>query len=272
MRIALGIEYDGSAFAGWQWQLGQRSVQSCVEAAVAQVADHPLNVICAGRTDAGVHALEQVAHFDTSVARDLRAWTLGVNTHLPDDVRILWAKPVIPSFHARYSALARFYRYIILNRPAKSALERRRVTWVYHPLDENRMAQAAAHLLGEHDFSAFRAQCCQSNSPRRRVYFIEVYRRGEQVIMDIAANAFLHHMIRNIAGVLIEIGRGKREPVWALQVLESRDRRQGGITAAPDGLYFGGVAYLPEFGMARHPIFARLPVDARRYNKQECIA
>lgn len=265
MRIVLGIEYDGSAFAGWQWQRGPRNVQACVEEAVSKVADHRLSVTCAGRTDAGVHALEQVVHFESDAKRDMRAWVMGVNTGLPDDVRVLWARPVAPHFHARYSAIARFYRYLILNRSVKSALERRRVTWVPLPLDEARMRLAAAHLLGEHDFSAYRAQCCQSKSPRRRMYFIDVYRRGEQVVIDISANAFLHHMVRNIAGVLLDVGIGKQESDWAKAVLGSRDRRQGGVTAPADGLYFGGVAYPPEFGFARHSIFKRLPADARRH-------
>jgi tRNA pseudouridine38-40 synthase len=271
VRIALGIEYDGSAFSGWQWQRGPRSIQACVESAVAQVADHPASVICAGRTDAGVHALEMVAHFDTSAERSERSWIMGCNTALPSEVRVLWAKPVDSRFHARYSAIARFYRYVILNRPVKSALHRGRVTWVYYPLDESCMAEAALHLLGEHDFSAFRAQGCQSNSPRRNMYFIDVYRRDEQVVMDICANAFVHHMVRNIAGVLIAIGAGKQVPAWAKAVLESRDRRQGGVTAPPDGLYFGGAAYPAEFGMARHPVFARLPADARRYSSEEAV-
>ncbi|WP_054774971.1 tRNA pseudouridine(38-40) synthase TruA [Methylogaea oryzae] len=265
MRIALGIEYDGSAFSGWQWQDGPRSVQACVEAAVSKVADHPASVICAGRTDTGVHALEQVAHFDTDAKRELRGWLMGINTALPEDVRVLWAKPVDDRFHARYSAIARFYRYVILNRPVRSALERRRVTWVYHPMDEARMQLAAEHLIGEHDFSAYRALGCQSKSPRRRMYFIHVYRREDRVIVDISANAFLHHMVRNIVGVLIAVGIGKQEPEWAKAVLESRDRSQGGVTAPPDGLYFGGVAYPAEFGLARHPVLDRLPADACRY-------
>lgn len=264
-RIALGVEYDGSGFAGWQWQRDRRTVQACVEAAVSKVAAESVPVVCAGRTDTGVHALEQVAHFDTSVCRDMRSWLLGVNTNLPDDVRILWVREVDHAFHARYSAIARFYRYEILNRPMKSALSRQRVTWCYHPLDENKMRQAASFLVGEHDFSSFRAQGCQSNSPRRIMHFIRVRREGEQVIIELAANAFLHHMVRNIAGVLMEIGSGKREPGWAEELLEARDRKQGGITAPPDGLYLGGVFYPERFGMPKHPIFELLPPDASRF-------
>lgn len=272
MRIVLGIEYDGSAFSGWQWQTHSRSIQACVEQAVSAVANHPLHVICAGRTDAGVHALEQIVHFDSEAERDMRSWVFGANTSLPQEVRVLWAREVDQNFHARYSALARFYRYVILNRPIKSALDRRRVTWVPLPLDEARMQSAAMHLFGEHDFSAYRAQGCQSKSPRRCVYFIDVYRQGERVIMDICANAFLHHMVRNVAGALIAVGLGKQEPDWVKVVLASRDRRQAGATAPPDGLYFGGVAYPLEFGFARHPVFDRLPADARRYTAQEDLS
>jgi tRNA pseudouridine38-40 synthase len=266
MRIALGIEYDGSGFAGWQWQPNRRTVQACVEQALSQVADEAVKVICAGRTDAGVHALEQVVHFDTQAARAMRAWILGANSALPDDVRVLWARPVKADFHARYSALARFYRYIVLNRPMTSALLRRQVTWHCSALEAERMQAAAGYLTGEHDFSSFRGQACQSRSPRRRVYFIHVYRRHERIFMDIAANAFLHHMVRNIAGVLIEIGAGKREPGWARQVLEFKDRKLGGVTAPPDGLYLAAVYYPETFGIAKHPMFDHLPADASRFD------
>jgi len=207
-RLALGIEYDGSAFAGWQCQRDRRSVQACVEGAVGRVADEKVDVVCAGRTDAGVHALEQVAHFETTARRDPRSWLLGINTALPDDVRILWVKEVEEDFHARYSAIARCYRYTILNRPIKSALLRKQVTWCFRPLDAGKMQEAASHLIGDHDFSSFRAQGCQSSSPRRIMHFIRVTREGDQVHIDLAANAFVHHMVRNIAGVLIDIGAG----------------------------------------------------------------
>lgn len=268
MRIALGIEYDGGGFAGWQRQSGQRTVQACVEEALSKVADAPISVVCAGRTDAGVHALEQVIHFDSKVERDLRAWVMGANTHLPDDVRILWAKRLSSGFHARASAIARFYRYVILNRPMKSALRRKQMTWCYSPLDAARMAEAARHLIGEHDFSSFRAQGCQSKSPFRMMHFIHVRREGEEVVIDLCANAFLHHMARNIAGVLMEIGRGKKPPCWALELLHARDRASGGVTAPPDGLYLGGVCYPQEFGLARHEVFRHLPAHARRYEKE----
>lgn len=265
-RIVLGIEYDGRGYSGWQWQTGRRTVQDAVEKALGRVAAAPVSVICAGRTDAGVHALEQVAHFDTPVERDRHSWLMGGNANLPDDVRILWVREALPDFHARYSAIARFYRYIILNRRVKSALLRKQVTWCYEPLDAEKMHHAAQALVGDHDFSSFRAQGCQSKSPRRLVHFIDVYRDGEKVIMDIAANAFVHHMVRNIAGVLLAIGKGRQPVNWTAQLLEAKDRRQGGITAPPDGLYLGGICYPVHYGLTPHPLFGKLPKDARRFD------
>ena len=265
-RIVLGIEYDGGRYSGWQWQTGRRTVQAAVEKALGKVAAEPLSVICAGRTDAGVHALEQVAHFDTPVQRDRHSWLMGGNANLPDDVRIIWVRQAVSGFHARYSAIARFYRYIILNRRVKSALLRRQVTWCYEPLDAEKMHRAAQALVGDHDFSSFRAQGCQSRSPCRLVHFIDVHREGEKVIMDIAANAFVHHMVRNIAGVLLAIGKGNRPVDWTEQLLAVRDRKQGGITAPPDGLYLGGVYYPEQYGLPTHPLFRKLPKDARRFD------
>lgn len=266
MRIALGIEYDGSAFAGWQLQKNRLTIQECMEKALSKVADEPIRIMAAGRTDAGVHALEQVAHFESRARRDERAWLLGTNTHLPDAVRVIWARRVSEAFHARYSAIARFYRYSILNRTMRSALLRKQMTWFYHPLDAGRMQAAADYLIGEHDFSSFRAKECQSKSPYRRMYLIQVYRRGDRVIIDLVANAFLHHMVRDIAGVLMEVGMGKQAPVWAQQVLAARDRKMGGVTAPPDGLYLGGICYPERFAMPKHPVFNRLPVDAKRFD------
>ncbi len=266
MRMVLGIEYDGGAFFGWQRQAGKRTVQLALEQALSRVADRPVTVICAGRTDRGVHALEQVVHFDTEAQRDLHAWIMGGNSYLPDDVRIVWARSAVDDFHARYSAIARFYRYRILNRKMRSALLRNQATWCYWPLDAEKMHRAAQYLLGEQDFSSFRAQGCQSKSPRRRMYLIDVYRQDEQVIIDLVANAFLHHMVRNIAGVLMTIGAGKQPLEWVCHLLQARDRRQGGMTAAPDGLYLGAVCYPPAYGLDKHPIFARLPADARRFD------
>lgn len=264
-RIALGIEYNGANFAGWQCQRDVRSVQACLEEAVARVANEPNHVVCAGRTDAGVHALEQVVHLDTRARREIRSWVMGINANLPEDIRVLWAREVDPSFHARYSAIARYYRYVILNRAMRSALQPRQMTWNFYPLDEKRMQAGADYLLGEHDFSSFRAQGCQSKSPWRIMHFVDVTRHGDQVIVDVCANAFLHHMVRNIAGVLMEIGCGKREPSWVQSLLNARDRKNGGVTAPPDGLYLGGIYYPPEFGLSRHRVFERLPENASRY-------
>lgn len=265
-RIVLGIEYDGSAYAGWQWQTGKVTVQSELQAALSKIAHQPVTVICAGRTDAGVHALEQVVHFDCPAERDLSAWLMGGNSQLPDDIRITWAQYALGDFHARYSAIARFYRYVILNRPMKSALLRTQATWCYQTLDAEKMHQAAQHLIGEHDFSSFRAQGCQSKSPQRRMYFVEVYRQDDRVMIDICANAFLHHMVRNIAGVLMEIGMGKQPLDWTADLLQIKDRSRAAATAPPHGLHLGGVFYPPEYGVNKHELFNKLPADARRFD------
>ncbi len=243
MRIALGLEYDGSAFRGWQSQAQAVGIQSLVEAALADVADHPVEVMAAGRTDAGVHALMQVVHFDTTATRSERAWVLGATSNLPKQVTVLWARAVSDAFHARYSAQARSYRYYILNRPLRPAIGAEFVSWVREPLNEVAMHRAAQSLLGEHDFTSFRAAQCQSRTPMRRVYEVEVRRFGAVLEVAITANAFLHHMVRNIAGVLIAIGTGERPVNWAREVLEARDRTVGGITAPPGGLYLTGVRY-----------------------------
>lgn len=249
MRIAFGVEYDGTDFYGWQRQQGKRTVQECVEKALSAVADQPVGVTCAGRTDAGVHATAQVIHIDTEVRRTMRSWTLGGNSNLPRDVSVLWAQPVDEAFHARFSAQRRRYRYVILNRMVRPGLHRNRVCWIHRPLDERRMAAAAAHLLGEHDFSSFRAVACQAKHPVRTLYRLSVMRKGDYVVLDAEANGFLHHMVRNIAGVLIAIGEGEREPGWTREVLEARDRALGGVTAPPYGLYFIGVRYPEHFGI-----------------------
>ncbi len=251
MRIAAGIEYNGAGFHGWQSQSHDRNVQDCVEAALGEVADHPLRVHCAGRTDTGVHALQQVIHFDTRAERELHAWVLGANVHLPGDVRMLWAAQVDPEFHARFSASGREYRYFILNRPAAPALHHHQVSWECRGLDVDRMAAAATHLLGEHDFSAFRAVACQAASPVREVRELQVQRRGDLIMLRVRANAFLHHMVRNIAGVLMAIGRGAEDVDWAGRVLETRDRTLGGVTAPPDGLYLADVEYPDRFRLPK---------------------
>ena len=265
-RIVLGIEYDGSAYNGWQWQDAKPTVPGELQTALSKIACQPVTVICAGRTDAGVHALEQVVHFDCEVERELKAWVMGGNSQLPEDIRITWAKPALADFHARYSAIARFYRYVILNRPMKSALLRTQATWCYYPLDAARMHTAAQYLLGEHDFTSFRAQGCQSKSPNRLMHFIDVYRQEDKVIIDICANAFLHHMVRNIAGVLMEIGMGKQPESWTLQLLELKDRARAAATAPPYGLHLGGVYYPAGYGINKHPVFEKLPADARRFD------
>lgn len=248
MRIAARIEYDGSGFHGWQTQReGVRTVQECIETALSRVADHPLRVVAAGRTDTGVHASAQVLHFDSPAKREMKAWVFGGNVNLPRDVAIIWAHRVEDRFHARFSARARAYRYVICNRPVRPALGRKRTSWYCRPLDVGRMAAAASHLLGEHDFSSYRALGCQAKTPVRQLYRLDVERRGDLIHFDLRANAFLHHMVRNIAGVLTTIGSGEREPDWAREVLEYRDRTRGGITAPPHGLHLVGVDYPEEF-------------------------
>jgi tRNA pseudouridine38-40 synthase len=243
MRIALGVEYDGRDFHGWERQKHARSVQACVEQGLSKVANHPVSTVCAGRTDARVHALAQVVHFDTQALRNERSWVLGANSNLPDDTSVLWARQVDDSFHARFSATGRSYHYVILNRLVRPAALRGRVTWQPLPLDEVVMNSAAQLLLGEHDFSAFRASGCQAKSPVRTLRELNVTRRGEYVVLQVSANAFLQHMVRNIAGVLMAIGLHKQPEQWATQVLHSRDRRCGGVTASPHGLYLTAVQY-----------------------------
>jgi len=253
MRIAALIEYDGSRFSGWQRQAGARSVQACVEEALSRVADAPVRVTVAGRTDAGVHATAQTVHFDTEARRPAHAWVRGANAHLPREVALLWAGEVADEFHARYSATGRRYRYVILNRAVRPTYLAGRVTHVYRPLDEERMRAAAAHLVGEHDFTSFRSSECEARSPVRELRALEVARAGALVTLEARANAFLHHMVRNLAGVLLEVGAGAREPDWAREVLEARDRRCGGVTAPPDGLYLAGVEYPERFGIPPPP-------------------
>ena len=251
MRIAFGIEYDGSNFAGWQKQGETRTVQRCIETALSRVADEPITAHCAGRTDAGVHALGQVIHIDTQARREARSWVLGANSNLPDDVNVNWAIPMTEQFHARFSATARAYRYVLLNRGPRSAVLRQRAVWEHRPVDTNTMRRAATCLRGQHDFTAFRAQACQANSPVRTINRLDIARRGPLVVLDIEANGFLQHMVRNIAGVLIAVGTGKEPGGWVREVLESRDRTRGGITAPAHGLYLMEVRYAPQFALPR---------------------
>ncbi len=243
MRIAFGVEYDGSHFAGWQCQEGVRTVQACVEQALSKVANHPVTAICAGRTDKGVHATHQVIHADVTALRTMRSWILGTNVNLPRDVGINWAIPVDDNFHARFSARTRFYRYEIVNKMARPALLHLRATWEHRPLDVARMQAAGNVLLGTHDFTSFRAIGCQAKTPIRTIKSLTVRREYERVILEVSANAFLHHMVRNIAGVLIAIGAGEQPVEWINQILAAKDRTQGGVTAPPDGLYLCGVEY-----------------------------
>ena len=247
MRIALGIEYDGSAYCGWQLQDGVPTVQGAVEEALTEIVNSPVRVITAGRTDTGVHATGQVVHLDTKVSRSDYSWVRGTTRYLPDDVAVLWAKPVSVEFHARFSAIERSYRYIILNRHQRPAILHRKVTWEYRPLDVTLMQIAADQLIGTHDFNAYRAVACQAKSSVRELRELTVTRNGDMVIINARANAFLHHMIRNIAGVLCSIGAGEREPGWAAEVLASRDRTCGGVTAPPDGLYLTEIVYPEKF-------------------------
>lgn len=252
MRIAAIIEYDGSNFSGWQRQDQARTVQAAVEAALSQLADETIQVTAAGRTDAGVHASGQVIHFDTRAARRDYSWVRGTNSYLPADVALIWAGPVADDFHARYSATGRHYHYVIFNRAIRPTYLARRVTHEYRPLEVARMRDAAKNLLGEHDFTSFRAAECQAKNPVRELRALDITRQGDMIHIRAHANAFLQHMMRNIAGVLMAVGAGEREPAWTQQVLEARDRRASGMTAAPDGLYLQAVIY---------PEAMKIPVD-----------
>lgn len=248
-RVAIGIEYDGHRYCGWQQQAGVPSIERELEAATSFVADHPVAIHAAGRTDAGVHAIGQVAHFDTASRRTLRGWVLGINSRLPSDIAVTWARDVDPDFHARTSAVARTYVYRIIARPTRPALAAHRVCWSSRPLDAGCMHHAARLLLGEHDFSSFRAAECQSKSAVRRLHQIAVTQAGDLVSVEVTANAFLHHMVRNIVGALLRIGTGEADELWLAGVLAGRDRRHAGITAPASGLYLAAVHYSPHFGI-----------------------
>ncbi len=252
MRIALGVEYDGSAFHGWQAQeSGIRTVEQQVVEALSRVADDEIEVVCAGRTDKGVHAWGQVIHFDTTVVRPIHSWMLGANSNLPSDVSVQWVHQVAEDFHARFSARKRHYRYLIHNYHGRPAIHAQRATWITRPLAEARMLQASRYLPGEHDFSAFRASECQAKSPIRRVESLTIERRDHWIIIDISANAFLHHMVRNIVGTLIAVGCGKQSVEWVEEVLQGRDRRAAGATAPAHGLYLTRVDYPEQFDVPK---------------------
>nr|PZN66843.1 MAG: tRNA pseudouridine(38-40) synthase TruA [Pseudomonadota bacterium] len=248
-RIAVGIEYDGSGFAGWQQQAEAPSIQRTVQEALARICDHPVEVTAAGRTDAGVHARGQVGHFESDAERSERSLVLGANTHLPSGIALRWARYVPGHFHARYSAIARTYRYCILNRSARSALAAGRAAFLHRALDVGAMRAAAAYLVGSHDFSSFRAAECQARSTVRDLTALRVERHGDFVLLEVTANAFLHHMVRNIAGLLIHVGMGEAPPEYAAEVLAARDRRIAPATAPAAGLYFWRVHYPPVFGL-----------------------
>lgn len=253
MRIALGIEYDGSGFCGWQSQADGGAIQDAVEVAISTVADAPTRAVCAGRTDAGVHALGQVVHFDTEAVRPDSAWVRGVNAHLPASIAVRWAKPVSVEFHARFSARGRRYRYLLLNRPQRPGLMTGRVGWFHRPLEAEAMRAAAALLLGEHDFSAFRAAECQAKSPVKQLRRADVARHGDMLVFDFEASAFLHHMVRNIVGALVYVGKGAHPPSWVAELLSGRERARAAPTFAACGLYFAGVDYDPVWQLNMDP-------------------
>ena len=260
-RVALGVSYNGQAYNGWQSQLSGNTVQDKLEAALGRFATHPVSTLCAGRTDAGVHGLMQVVHFDTPLNRPAASWVRGTNTFLPPDIAVQWAQAVPDQFHARASAVARRYAYVLLQSPVRPSVDAGRVGWVFHPLDHGAMRQAADHLIGEHDFTSFRASACQAKTPVKTLHRIDIVRRGASAPhpelgwspcywrFEFEANAFLHHMIRNIMGCLIAIGQGTQPPEWMAEVLAARSRKVAAPTFSPDGLYFQGPVYDAAWGL-----------------------
>lgn len=247
MRIACGIEYDGHPFYGFQVQIQEPTVQSCLEKAISKVANHPVRIHCAGRTDTGVSATQQVIHFETDAKRTPHQWTLGINTAVHNGIAVLWVKVVDDEFHARFAATSRSYEYQILNRRVRPAINRHHLTWILQPLDHNAMHDSVRCLLGTHDFSAFRSSRCQANHPERTMISASISRDNEIISCHFKANGFLHHMIRNIMGSVIKIGKGEKPVEWLQQILQGRDRTQAGMTAAPNGLTFKGVTYPKQF-------------------------
>jgi tRNA pseudouridine38-40 synthase len=255
-RIALGLEYDGAAFNGWQTQPDRRSVQDALEYALCELAGEPISTICAGRTDAGVHAIDQIVHFDTAVERPLQAWVRGTNRFLPPTAVVRWARPMPDDFHARFCAFQRTYVYWLLNSPVRSPLSHHRARWVFRPLDERAMQDGAQRLVGTHDFTSFRAAECQANSPLRTLTRLDVRRHGRWIHVIASANAFLQHMVRNIVGALVEVGTGRQTATWISAVLAARDRALAAPTISPDGLYLSRVEYDARFEV---PAPARMP-------------
>ena len=254
-RIALGIEYDGSRYHGWQTQqAGVVTIQPLVEGALARVADHPVAVTCAGRTDRGVHATCQVVHFDTEAVRNPYSWVMGANSHLPSDIAVRWAHPVSEEFNARFSARSRSYRYVICNSATRPALYRKQLSWQYRSLDVELMREATTYLLGTHDFSSFRGAYCQAKSPVKTLYQLDLQQWGSLLVLEVRADAFLMHMVRNIVGVLYHVGLGKAPPAWVGEVVSARQRSAGAATAPPWGLYLVGVEYPSTFGLPETPL------------------
>jgi tRNA pseudouridine38-40 synthase len=252
MRFALGVEYDGKPYSGWQSQPDGRTVQDVLQNALSQIASEKITVIAAGRTDTGVHAIEQVVHFDTNATRPITAWVRGVNALLPTSVSVLWSHAVVDDFHARFSAQARSYRYNLYCRPVRSALHCSKVGWFHQPLDVLSMQRAAHYLLGEHDFSAFRASECQAKSPIKTIKQIVITQNADIISLDITADAFLHHMVRNIVGCLVYVGSGRQKPEWMLEVLSSRERGRAAPTFSPDGLYLRHITYDSKWGLPQN--------------------
>ncbi|WP_043488154.1 tRNA pseudouridine(38-40) synthase TruA [Halomonas halodenitrificans] len=253
-RLAMGVEYDGSAYCGWQRLKHSASVQASLEDALSKVASHKVTIHASGRTDSGVHATRQILHFDPPVPRSQKAWVFGANANLPRDVAVRWVTEVPDEFHSRFMALARRYRYVLLNQPSRPVLERANVTWCRDSLDADAMHRAAQVLVGEHDFSSFRAAGCQSQTPWRHLHFIEVHRHGPLVVIDVQGNAFLHHMIRNIAGALITVGRGERGDDYLAELMALRDRSLADVTAPASGLHFVDSLYDERWGLPREPL------------------
>jgi len=248
-RYAIGLEYDGSKFLGWQIQRQEPTVQGCLENALATVADHEARVTCCGRTDTGVHALGQVAHFDTPSDRPERSWILGLNSNLPPGVSVIWIREVDDSFHARFSAYSRSYRYLILNRWVRPAIQASTISWCRAPLDADKMHDAAQALIGEHDFTSFRAGACQARHAVREIHQVSVQREADTVSLEVTANGFLYHMVRNIAGSLLLVGRGEEVVGWVKDILEKQDRALAAPTASPEGLYFVSARYPERYGL-----------------------
>ncbi len=260
MRIALGVSYHGTPYNGWQSQPTGHTIQDHLESALSTFADQAISTLCAGRTDAGVHGLMQVVHFDTPVVRDEFSWVRGPNSFLPRDIAVQWARGVPDTFHARASAISRRYTYVLLESPVRPSFEAGRVGWVFRPLDAQALRRGADHLLGEHDFTSFRASACQALTPVKTLNRIDIGRRGAYWRFDFEGNAFLHHMIRNIMGCLVLIGQGLQPPDWMADVLAARDRDAAAPTFAPDGLYFVGPRYAPDWGLPAHvPGYDALP-------------